>query len=150
MRRVDVAVALLWLLLGGGVCANALRIGAWDAAGPASGFVPLLTGIVLAAGSAGIVLTARPWSAPAPPFWPVPTAAARALAVLVGLAVMAVLMPVLGFLVTAVACTMFLLRVIEPQRWSWVVVTAVVSSVLLYWLFDRILGMALPKGPLGF
>lgn len=150
MRRGDVAVALLWLLLGAGVCVYALRIGAWDAAGPASGFVPLLTGIVLAAGGVGILLTARPWGAPAPPFWPVPTAAARALAVLVGLAAMAVLMPVLGFLVTAVVCTMFLLRVIEPQRWSWVVVTAVVSSVLLYWLFDRVLAMALPKGPLGF
>jgi len=63
---------------------------------------------------------------------------------------MAAVMPALGFLLTATVCTMFLLRLVQPQRWGWVVVTAVASTVLLYWLFDRVLDMALPKGPLGF
>jgi len=150
MRRGDIGVALFWLVLGAAVCVYALRLGVWDASGPASGLVPLLAGIVLAGGGAGILGAALPWTAPAPPFWPVRAAGVRALAVLGALAVMAAVMPALGFLVTATVCTMFLLRLVQPQRWGWVVVTAVASTVLLYWLFDRVLDMALPKGPLGF
>ena len=150
MRRGDIGLAVLWIVLGAAVCAHALRLGVWDIPGPATGFVPLLTGIVLFAGGAGILLAARPWGAPAPPFWPVRAAGLRALTVLVALAVMAVSMPALGFLVTAMGCTMLLLRLVAPQRWGWVVLTAVASTVLLYWLFDRVLDMALPKGPLGF
>jgi len=93
MRRGDAGVALFWLVLGAAVCAHALRLGVWDISGPATGFVPLLAGIVLFAGGAGILLAARPWGAPAPPFWPVRAAGLRALTVLVALAVMAAVMP---------------------------------------------------------
>ena len=89
MRRGDAGVALFWLVLGAAVCAHALRLGVWDISGPATGFVPLLAGIVLFAGGAGILLAARPWGAPAPPFWPVRAAGLRAMTVLVALAVMA-------------------------------------------------------------
>ena len=149
VRRVDLAVDAFWVLLGLAISAHAVALGLWAPSGPGGGFVPLLAGAVIAAGGAGLLLSrARP--APGVPFWSARVAALRVLAVLAGLVAIAVLMPVLGFLLTAIPTMAFLLTVIERQRWPWVVGLAIGSSVGLYWLFDRILEMALPKGPFGF
>ncbi|MBI2216742.1 MAG: tripartite tricarboxylate transporter TctB family protein [Candidatus Rokubacteria bacterium] len=149
MSRVELAVDAFWVLLGAAIIAHAVQLRLWEPSGPGSGFVPLLAGAVIAAGGLGLLL-ARPRPARAEVFWAARASALRIVAVLAGLVTMAVLMPVLGFLLTAAPTMAFLLTVIERQRWTWVVGMALASSVGLYWLFDRVLEMALPKGPLGF
>jgi hypothetical protein len=56
----------------------------------------------------------------------------------------------LGFLVASVLLMAFLLRVIEPQKWYVVSLGAILIPVCALLLFERGLGVVLPKGVLGF
>jgi hypothetical protein len=62
---------------------------------------------------------------------------------------MALLMPILGFLLTSILITSFMLRVIEPQKWLAVIAISLASCFLVYWLFFSLLQVSLPKGLLG-
>ncbi|MBI2205053.1 MAG: tripartite tricarboxylate transporter TctB family protein [Candidatus Rokubacteria bacterium] len=149
MHRAETAISALWTLLGIGITADAVQLGIWEPAGPASGFVPLLAGVVIGIGGIALLLR-RPSRADGRRFWESGAPALRVGAVLGALAVIAVLMDRLGFVLTAIPMMVFLLTVIERQRWTWVIGLAIGASVGLYWLFDRVLEMSLPKGPLGF
>lgn len=148
MQRAETAVSALWVLLGLGIAGHALQLGVWDAAGPGSGFVPLLAGAVIGAGGAALLLV-QPRRAGGV-FWESRPAALRVLAVVGGLAVMALFLERLGFVLTAVPTMVFLLAVVERRPWPWVIGLALAASIGLYWLFDRVLEMSLPRGPLGF
>ena len=82
-------------------------------------------------------------------FWPDVTGTRRIVYILVGLCAMAFLMPILGFLITSILITTFMLRVIEPQRWTIVILTSLGCCLLVYWLFNNFLEVGLPKGFLG-
>ena len=149
MQRVETAVSALWVLLGLGIAAHAVQLGPWEPTGPGSGFVPLLAGALIGAGGLALLFRAR-GATGGGPFWESRAPALRVGAVLAGLAAIAVLLERLGFVLTAVPTMIFLLTAIERQRWTWVVGLALGASLGLYWLFDRVLAMSLPKGPLGF
>jgi putative tricarboxylic transport membrane protein len=55
----------------------------------------------------------------------------------------------LGFLLSTFFLMILLLRAIESQRWSKVVVVAVVTAIASYAIFGWILGIPLPNGVLG-
>jgi len=55
----------------------------------------------------------------------------------------------LGFLLSTFFLMILLLRAIESQRWSKVVVVAVLTAVASYAIFGWILGIPLPGGVLG-
>jgi putative tricarboxylic transport membrane protein len=147
--RLETGVAVFWVVLAAGIAVNAARLRLWEPAGPGSGFMPMVAALVIAAAGIGLVVRAFA-SRGRRPFWPGRAARIRVVAVCAGLAAMAVAMPRLGFVPTSLFAMGFLLRVIERRSWTWVVGTAVVTTVVLYVLFDRLLQMALPRGPLGF
>jgi putative tricarboxylic transport membrane protein len=62
----------------------------------------------------------------------------------------AILLNPLGFVLTTTLFIGFLLVTIEPQRWYTVVIGALSASLASYLLFDVLLRVQLPKGPLGF
>ena len=84
------------------------------------------------------------------PFWEDRTGRNRVALVTAALCVMAYLMPVLGFLVTASLVMTFLLGLTERTRVASSVALAVVSSLATYWLFGSLLQVRLPRGLLGF
>jgi len=55
----------------------------------------------------------------------------------------------LGFLLSTFLLMILLLRAIESQRWSKVVVVAVLTAIASYAIFGWILGIPLPGGVLG-
>ena len=55
-------------------------------------------------------------------------------------------MDYLGFLVSTFIFLVFLLRMIEPQRWSLVLLESALASGISYLVFDIWLQAQLPKG----
>jgi hypothetical protein len=148
MSAASVVSSLVWVLLGLGVCLYALRLRLWDLAGPGSGFLPFIAGLVL--GVAGLGLLVRAWTArPGGPFWPDAAGRTRVAAVALALAVLALLMPVLGFLLAAFLVMSFLLGLSDRRRPGSAVLLAAVSSLVIYGLFVSVLQVRLPRGLLG-
>lgn len=152
VRTASLIASVTWVLLGSAVCLHAMRLRLWDAAGPSSGFLPFIVGLVI--GLVGVALLAREWAArPAGPslaFWGDAEGRTRVALVVVALVGMALLMPVLGFLVAAMLVMAFLLGLTERRRLGSSLVLAVVSSAFIYWLFGSLLQVRLPRGLLGF
>ncbi len=125
-----------------------LPLGSWQR--PAPGLFPLLVSLVLA----GLVLTlllvtlathatAQPEESPA----------ARPTKVwwtLVSLLAFYALLERLGFLITSFLLLFFLLRAIAGQRWRVTLAISVGASLSSYLVFDRLLKLPLPRGPIGF
>jgi hypothetical protein len=59
-------------------------------------------------------------------------------------------MPHAGFLLTAIAATIVMIRAIGPAAWLPVIGTAVASCLLMYVLFRLVLQVKLPTGWWGF
>jgi putative tricarboxylic transport membrane protein len=150
MKALEQALNTFWFVLGCGVCVHARQLGVWGPSGPDSGFFPLLAGMVIV--GTGIALGVRTAGrAPvAPHFWPSKAAGWRVCMVIGGLAAVTLLIPHLGFLLSGAIVTAFLLRALEKNSWWIVLAISFGSSIAVYWLFVRLLGMALPRGPLGF
>jgi putative tricarboxylic transport membrane protein len=100
--------------------------------------------------ASGIILFVFPSTrAPAPDF-PRGAALWRVCGVTVGLVVIALGIPYLGFAVTGTLTMLILLRTVEQTNWPAALALAVASVAAVMWLFGHLLGMALPRGPWGF
>jgi uncharacterized BrkB/YihY/UPF0761 family membrane protein len=55
----------------------------------------------------------------------------------------------LGFILTTILLLIFLFKSVEPQRWSWAILGAIISTLAAYGVFRLWLGSQLPKGLLG-
>jgi putative tricarboxylic transport membrane protein len=142
------ALNAFWILLGGAAAAYAWTLGLIGASGPESGLFPFLAALIIM--GAGVVLLLRPLSESIAPGFPRGAALWRVLGVVAGLAFMAVSMPYLGFAVAGFITMIILLRTVETSGWVSSVVLAFVSVVVVIWLFGRVLGMPLPRGPWGW
>ena len=150
MRAASLISDAAWVLLGLAVSVYAVRLRLWDAAGPGSGFLPFLAGLVIA--GTGLSLLAREWAARSPgrPFWSDAAGRTRVALVIVALVAMALLMPRLGFLLAAFLVMSFLLGLTERRHPGSSLALAAASSVFIYWLFASLLQVRLPHGLLGF
>jgi putative tricarboxylic transport membrane protein len=142
-----------WILLGIGICFQSIRHELWNPAGPGSGFIPFLVGLLI--GVSGFLLfLGEQFKASEQKetgkFWENPVALKRVLYLVGTLCLMAFLMTRLGFLLTSILATILMIRVIEPKKWTTVVSTSVLSCLLIYSLFRFLIQIKLPKGFLGF
>jgi hypothetical protein len=145
--RVEKALNLLWVVLGIAIASLSPRYSLLDAAGPGGGFLPLVTGVIIAACGLSLLFSS---SGAASPNWPAASVWARMGAIVAGLAAIAIVMPYLGFILTVVPVMVVLMHAVERQSWITVVIVSVVSTVAVYFLFTRVLGTSLPRGLLGF
>jgi putative tricarboxylic transport membrane protein len=154
MRSYEQVYNLFWIFLAVGIGAESMRLKVWDSSsGPIAGFIPLLAGALI--GISGLLMFFLGGSKKSEKdgrerFWPDRAGTRRIVSILAGLCAMAYLLPILGFLITSIIVTAFLLRVIEPQKWVTVICTSLGCCVLVYWLFNHFLQVSLPKGFLGF
>ena len=142
------ALNAFWILLGAAAAAYAWTLGLIGASGPESGLFPFLAGLIIM--GAGVVLLLRPLSESIAPDFPRGDARWRVLGVIAGLAFMAISIPFLGFAVAGFITMVILLRTVEKSSWWFSLALALVAIVVVVWLFGRILGMALPRGPWGW
>jgi len=132
------ALNALWILLGAAAATYAWTLGLIGASGPESGLFPFLAGLIIM--GAGVVLLLRPLSEHIAPDF----------GVIAGLAFMAISIPFLGFAVAGFITMVILLHTVEKSSWWFSLALALVAIVVVVWLFGRILGMALPRGPWGW
>jgi hypothetical protein len=152
MKRFDQTFNIAWVLLSIGICAKSVSLKLWVHAGPGSGLIPFISGLFI--GIVGLSLLIRGWvngygAEVKTPYWSSLAAGRRVVFLLIGMCAMAYLMPKLGFFVTSLLVTSFMLYVIEPQSWWAVLATSLVSCITVYLLFGYLLEIRLPIGFLG-
>jgi putative tricarboxylic transport membrane protein len=71
--------------------------------------------------------------------------------VLSGLAILAfaLIMPDLGYLITTFLLMLFLYFMIHEQKWYWVIISSLLSSLGSYYLFSKLLNCQFPDGLFG-
>jgi putative tricarboxylic transport membrane protein len=136
---------VFWVLLGAAAAAYAWTLGIVGASGPDSGLFPFISALMIMA--AGIVLLLQPREEAD---FPRGAALGRVLGVCAGLAFMAISVPFLGFAVAGFVTMIILLHTVERSGWVFSFSLALVSVAGVVWLFGRVLGMPLPKGPWGW
>jgi hypothetical protein len=139
------ALNAFWILLGAGAAWHAWTLGLTGPSGPESGLFPLLAALIVMA--AGVVLSFRE---PLRPALPRGAALRRVGGVVVGLALMAAVLPHAGFAVTGAVTMLVLLRTASSSGWLESVVLSLASVAAVVWIFGHVLGMVLPRGPWGW
>jgi putative tricarboxylic transport membrane protein len=144
------AFGALMLLAAVLVIVDAVRLPATSAAvGPAA--VPLPVGVLLGAVGGGLLVQARIDARRAAPGgeWQ-PRAGLRVLALVATLIGFAVLLPVLGYVVTSTGLFVAAALLLgAPRDWR-VVAWGWALAAVVFLVFDRLIGLTLPAGPWGF
>ena len=148
----DQASAVLWLALGTLIALASTRYGLGTLDSPGTGFMPFLAGLAVTFfSSAGLVQgTIRRrqgvrWKATMSGLlW------RKSLIVLMALIAYVLILKPLGFFLSTALFIGFLLRAVQPQRWSVVIAGAIATAVGAYGIFEIWLQAQLPKGPWGF
>jgi putative tricarboxylic transport membrane protein len=145
---IERTLNLFWILIGAAAAAYAWTLGIVGPSGPESGLFPFIAALIIL--GAGVALLLQTSSGAAAPDFPRGAALGRVLGVVAGLAFMAVSIPFAGFAVSGFVTMIILLRTVEKSGWLFSVALAVVSVVVVVWLFGHVLGMTLPRGPWGW
>jgi putative tricarboxylic transport membrane protein len=141
--------SLVWLGVGLFICVGSRRLSLGDFHNPGPGFLSFYAGLILGALALVVHLQAR--RAPSvdnkdKPIWTNRQKGFKMVLTVLALLAYAVGMNYLGFLVSTFIFLVFLLRVIEPQRWWVALLGSLVASVAFYFIFDFGLQSQLPKG----
>jgi putative tricarboxylic transport membrane protein len=151
MRRYDLVSTLFLTVLAACVTVSGFRLGFGEWREPGPGFLAVLSGLTLGALAAvwfgmtfakprGPGETARQFIADAGGLRKVSLTAAALVA-------FTLLVEPLGFPLTTLVFMIFLLRVIEPQRWALALMLSVVTVALCVVVFQVWLQVQFPEGP---
>jgi putative tricarboxylic transport membrane protein len=151
VKKKDILSSLFWLAVGSGVCYGGYDLELGTLRDPGSGFMFFWVGIIMIGLSLAVLVKAvrmKPDQKGAGLLrgevrW------AKILSVLAVLVLYAYVFPHLGFILSTVLLLLFLFKAVEPQKWSWAVLGAVISTLTAYGVFQLWLGTQLPRGFLG-
>ena len=151
MKKKDILSSLFWLAAGFGVCYGGYDLELGTLRDPGSGFMFFWVGVIMVGLSLAVLVKAvrmKPdqkgvgllrgevrWG--------------KILSVLAALVLYAYVFTHLGFILSTVLLLLFLFKAVEPQKWSWAVLGAVISTLTAYGVFQLWLGTQLPRGFLG-
>jgi len=152
MKKADLITGIVLLVLSGYAIQEAWRMPQSATFGPGSGFLPFWLGVILAAFSLILIITAslRRKDEQGSPLFPGKEGLIVVVKVLAGLALFTILMETLGFIVSAFLFVGYLMGVVQHERWQTVLLTAVLTTAGLYTVFQILLGVSLPRNMLGF
>jgi putative tricarboxylic transport membrane protein len=140
-----IAVGLFFALYG-----RTVEVGEWSEPGP--GFMPLWSGVVLAAMAFALLLGSfkrKDWQV-MPPFFRLADSWKRVALAFAAMVAYLLLFKPLGFTITTFLFIAFLLKVIFPQNWKRTLITAFATAILARLIFINFLETQLPMGFLGF
>jgi putative tricarboxylic transport membrane protein len=151
MKNNDQRTSLFWLIVGLLIAYFSTKYGLGTLSAPGPGFLPFLTGLVMAGLAILVFIQQFPkmgkekildlWRNQS---WQ------KVLLVMASLVVYTFLFTPLGFLLDTFLLVAFLLRLMEPMGWIKVLGGAVCASGGSYIIFQLWLEAQLPKGLLGF
>lgn len=152
MKRTETLANILWVGLGCSMCLGSITLGLGTPGDPQSGFLPFGTGILLvvlgcvqfarlrAEKGTGqhrtAVWTGATWRRPA--------------AVVVALALYALFLPHLGYLIATAAVMLSLFTLYNRRHAVLAFGGSIIISVLTYFVFHGLLRVQLPPGLIGF
>jgi len=142
---------LVWLFFAVFIVVESFRLplGSWR--DPGAGFLPLWSGILLALlALIDYGQSRREEESPGEKGEAHGGGSRKFLWVVAALFGYAVLLEILGFILTTFLLLLILLRAGEPQRWAMALGGSVAASLLSYLLFEVWLKTQLPKGIFGF
>ena len=158
MKKADQISGIVILLFSGLVIGESLRIPEQAVAvgrtnfAPVPGFLPFWAGVILAVFA--IMLIVRATLQPAEPgkaaIFPRGWALASVALLAASVAVYIFLLEVVGYLLDTFLLNALLLRVVMRVEWKMSIAVALLASVLLYAIFQVLLGVGLPTNLFGF
>ena len=153
MKKADMITGVVLLVLSGYVIQDAWQMPPSMTFGPGPGFLPFWLGVVLAVFAAILFVSA--WQRQATekdskPVFPGKQALFGIGLVLVGLAGYIFLIEILGYLVDTFLFIVFLMKVVEREKWRLTLMVAVGTTAALFIIFQFLLEIKLPSNALGF
>jgi len=151
VRSRDIISSLFWAAVGIGICCGGYNLGLGNLQEPGGGFIFFWVGVIMIGLSLGILIQAARGKAVQGELkgiwagirW------GKVVSVLAALFIYAYLFTPLGFIPATILLLIFLFKAVEPQRWSWAILGAVVSTLAAYGVFRLWLQCQLPQGLLG-
>jgi putative tricarboxylic transport membrane protein len=150
MNRYDKISGFVWLVVSLGIIASTWQYPFGTLGKPGTGFVPLLSGVIMTGLSLGIILQAvfrakegekeKGKSSFLNDRWP------KLVVTLIILFSYAFLLDILGFVLATFALVLFLLKIVEPTKWHSALLQAVVTTGACYLLFYIVLKVPMPRG----
>jgi putative tricarboxylic transport membrane protein len=148
MRRIELATALVMLVISGMVLLESRQLAFWSDFAPGSGFMPVL---VAAAGIAlAVLLGLQAWRGPDRAA-DLPTAAAfgRVLLTMAALWAIVALTPSLGLMTPIALFVAFMLLAVARRPLGPSLITTALTVGLIWGVFVGWLAIAVPRGPFG-
>jgi putative tricarboxylic transport membrane protein len=150
MRKKEAIGSSFWIGVGLFFSAGAFRYGLFEEGVPGPGLLPLIAGIILISLGVGVLIPAlkketKPKSAKKG-FFPEKDSFKKLFLAVVAIGVYGMALEYMGFLIMTFLFMIFLLRFIEPQKWTVVLTTSLLTAASSYLLFQFLLKVQLPKG----
>ena len=151
VKKRDIISSLFWMAMGIGVCYGGYGLDLGTLHDPGSGFMFFWVGIIMIGLSLGIFIRAMKATAVAGELKSLLTGIRwkKVVFILVALLLYAYVFVPLGFILSTILLLIFLFKAVEPQRWSWAILGAIISTLAAYGVFHLWLRSPLPKGFLG-
>jgi hypothetical protein len=142
----------IWILVSGILALASLQYNLGTLSSPGSGFLPFLSALAMGAFSLVGFIHASVRKNGGPERVPILKGVRweKAFIVLASLFAYGWLLGVLGFVLCTFLFLAFLLRVVAPQKWAWVVGGSFLITVASYLVFEVLLRAQMPKGVWGF
>ncbi len=142
--------SLFWMMIGIIICIFSAKLTLGTLRSPGPGFLPFATGAILTGLSFIYHLQSRKTlvaDEKPKPIWKEKNRGIKMLLTVLALLIYAVTMEYIGFLMSTFVFLAFLLRFIEPQRWSVVLWGSLLTSSASFLIFEVLLQCQLPRGP---
>jgi putative tricarboxylic transport membrane protein len=147
-RKKDRMSALFWIFIAIGICFGSIRLDLGELHKPGPGFFSFLAGAILGVLSSIVFLQSlkRVPGGEKGPFWLNPQRRIKMVYLVLALVLYAIGMNYIGFFFSTLLFLGFLLRSIDPQRWSVVLTVSILATVISYGIFQYWLDVQLPTG----
>lgn len=150
MNRYDKIGGFVWLVISLGIIASTWHYPFGTLEKPGTGFVPVLSGVIMAGLSLGIIFQAvfrgkegnkeEEKGSFLNDRWP------KLVVTLIILFSYPFLLDILGFILTTFALVLFLLKIVEPTKWRTALLHSALWTGVSYILFYIVLKVPMPKG----
>lgn len=149
MKSHEVISSLIWLMIGVmiGIASIPLKLGLWRH--PGAGLFPFLIGCAIVLVSFYQVITQILKGAESFKFWLRPGGIKRIIGLFFVMIFYAVALQHLGYLLCTFVFFIVLFKTIGQKSWGYATFTSLTICMLSYGVFQILLKVNLPKGPLG-
>ena len=151
MRRYDLISGLFLLGVSGGTCIMSYRLGWGDIHNPGPGLIPFGVAVLLGLMSAGLSIRSLGEAARGGQEKNVFAGIAwkKIIIALCGLLGYAIFFNFLGFRISTFLLMILFLGAVSRMKWRWTLLTALITAVCAYLIFEAWLGCPFPTGPFG-